>query len=129
MYAYEGDRGLGTILVVDDEECLLKVTDIALTEYGYSVLMAKSAAEALTITKNHAGPIDLLLTDVRMPESNGIHLAAEFKKQHPESSVIYMTAYAPKDVENWLPNETVLPKPFTLDALYALVDESLRVVA
>lgn len=118
----ENDKKAGTVLVVDDEECLRRITDIALTQSGYFVLTAGSAEDAMETIKTHSGGIDLLLTDIRMPETDGMHLAAEFRKCHPGAGVVYMTAYSPADVERLLLNETVLAKPFCLNVLCSLVD-------
>ncbi|MDZ8117240.1 response regulator [Pontiella agarivorans] len=114
-----------TILVVDDEECLLNLIRIVLTQEGYTVLGAESAEEGLLIMQSSAGNIDLLLTDMRLPNMSGGELAKEFKTAYPASKVIYMTAYSPEDATLRLPGEIVLFKPFYPELLCDMVKTSL----
>ncbi|MDF7806399.1 response regulator [Pontiellaceae bacterium B12219] len=114
-----------TILVVDDEECLLNLIRIILVQEGYTVLTAESAEEALQIMQSHTGAIDILLTDMRMPNMNGGALAGAFKTFFPTSEVIYMTAYSPEDATLRLPGKAVLFKPFSPDLLCEMVNKSL----
>ena len=106
-----------TILLADDEDCLRNLTHIVLEEQGYCVLAAANATEALLLAKQHDGHIDLLLTDMRMPDMDGAQLAVEFRKSFPLSRVIFMTAYLLSDVQNQLPGEIILSKPFSIDVL------------
>jgi two-component system cell cycle sensor histidine kinase/response regulator CckA len=110
---------------VDDEECLLNLIRIVLLQDGYTVLSAESAEGALQIMQSHTGEIDMLLTDMRMPNMNGGALANEFKTSHPTSKVIYMTAYSPEDATLRLPGESVLFKPFSPELLCEMVKKSL----
>lgn len=115
-----------TVLVADDEECLLNVTSIILKECGYNVLVAHNGKEAIQITKAQQTGIDLLLTDMCMPDMNGTVLATEFKSVFPQGKIIYMTAYAQEDVEKDFPGISVLEKPFDLNSLCDIVGTSLR---
>lgn len=119
-----GNRNV-TILVVDDEECLLGLTRAILEQEGYQVLCAETAEEALQFAESHAGKINLLLTDMRMPKMDGITLSAEFRKSNPNSKVIYMTAFSPADVARLLPEETVLSKPFSPNQFCETIRDSL----
>ena len=123
------EKGLGTVLVVDDEECLRHIAGIALSNFGYTVLTADSVESAVNLLEGHDGQIDLLLSDVRLSDSCGVQLASAFRACHPRSEVVFMTAYSPEEIEVWLSGETVLPKPFDLDTLCAVVGRSMRNVA
>lgn len=114
-----------TILVVDDEECLLNLAQIVLVKEGYTVLSAITTTEALCIAQSYAGEIDLLLTDMRMPNMDGATLSLELRKFYPNFKVVYMTAFSRDEVARQLPKETVLSKPFTLNMLCDTVRDSL----
>jgi PAS domain S-box-containing protein len=86
--------GSETILVVDDEEGLREVTRRILTRSGYTVLVARSGAEAIEIASTHGGPIDLLLTDVIMPQMQGPTVAKEVKILKPSIRVLFMSGHA-----------------------------------
>ncbi|QBG47416.1 response regulator [Verrucomicrobia bacterium S94] len=121
----DSGRNKITILVVDDEECLLNLIRIILEQEGYSLLCARSAEEALQIMQSQEQSIDLLLTDMRMPSMTGGVLAGEFKTVYPASEVIYMTAYSPEDTTLRLPGQAVLFKPFSPVLLCEMVEKSL----
>jgi two-component system cell cycle sensor histidine kinase/response regulator CckA len=87
------DTGSETILLVDDDEGVRRVTLSILTRAGYHVLVASSAAEALALHHEHPGSIHLLLTDVVMPLQSGPALAAELKALRPDLPVIYLSGY------------------------------------
>ena len=86
--------GTETVLVVDDEAGLREVTRRILTRGGYSVITASSGAEALELAASHEGPIDLLLTDVVMPNMQGPSVANELKKIIPGLRVLFMSGHA-----------------------------------
>ncbi|MDF7801350.1 response regulator [Pontiellaceae bacterium B1224] len=117
--------GNATVLVVDDEECLLNLTRIILVQEGYMVLSAESAEEALQIVESHTGMIDILLTDMRMPNMDGVAFAKEFRNYFPLSKVILMTAYSPADVAHRVSDTTVLTKPFSPELLCEVVRKTL----
>ena len=129
MIGNSWQKGVGTILVVDDEECLRHVAGVALTASGYNVLKAGSAEAALEMACLHEGRIDLLLTDVRLPNANGIQLANRIRQAHPDIRIVFMTAYCREEVEAWIPEEAILTKPFDLEALCAMVGRSISKVA
>lgn len=116
-----------TVLVVDDEECLLNVTSIILKECGYTVLVAHDGAEAVKIAQTNPAGIDLLLTDMCMPDMEGSQLAAIFCSEYPKGKVVYMTAYAQEEIQKKFPNATVLEKPFDLNTLCEVVAEMLNI--
>jgi PAS domain S-box-containing protein len=86
--------GTETILVVDDEEALREVTGRMLTRSGYTVLTASSGTEAVELASSHATTIDLLLTDVIMPQMQGPTVATEVRKVRPDIKVLFMSGHA-----------------------------------
>ncbi len=87
-------RGAGeTVLVVEDEAVMLKLTARMLADQGYSVLTAGTSAEAIRLTHDHAGKIDLLLSDVIMPEMNGRDLAELLVSLQPGLKCLFMSGY------------------------------------
>lgn len=86
-------RGDETILVVEDEDAVRKLVRVALEGQGYTVLTASNAKEGLAQLLAHSKPIDLLLTDVIMPEASGSELAATLRKTQPDLRVLLMSGY------------------------------------
>jgi two-component system cell cycle sensor histidine kinase/response regulator CckA len=109
-----------TILVVEDEESLLKFTSLVLRKLGYKVIEASTGAEALGVAGSHDGPIDLLLTDVIMPGMNGKELYERIAASSPNTKVLYTSGY-PDDViakHGILDrSENLLQKPTTMERL------------
>ena len=121
-------RGNETVLLVEDEDSLRKLSRNLLELCGYEVLEAESGAEALTICRNHKGGIHLLLTDVVMPGMSGRVLADQLVRDRPETRVLYMSGYTGQTVgEHGVLAEGsfFLPKPFTREALARKVREAL----
>ena len=117
-----------TILVVEDEEALRRVTQRMLERAGYKVLTAASGDEALVTVAQHKGDIHLLLTDVVMPRMNGKVLAQALLKMRPTAKVLYVSGYA----DNAIIRHGVLDigthflaKPFTAADLTRKVGEEL----
>ena len=86
-------KGSETILIVEDSETLLKLTQKMLESYGYKVLTAQNGNEAMEIFNGHDGPIHLLLTDVVMPGMSGRKLAEQIQSENQKVKVIYMSGY------------------------------------
>ncbi len=82
-----------TVLVAEDEESILRLVEKVLEGLGYRVLSAGSPSEALALAEQHEGEIDLLLTDVIMPEMNGKELADRLATRHPGLRRLYMSGY------------------------------------
>jgi PAS domain S-box-containing protein len=119
-----------TILLVEDEHSLRKLTRNTLQQAGHTVLEAGDASEALEVAKRTESPIDLLLTDVVMPGMSGRALADELTTLRPGIKVIYMSGYTDGDVATHgvlQSGISFLRKPFTGDALIARVDEVLSI--
>jgi len=87
-------KGSETILVVEDSETLLKLTQKMLESYGYKILAAQSGNEAMEILNGNDGTIHLLLTDVVMPDMNGRELAEQIQSENPKVRVVYMSGYS-----------------------------------
>ena len=79
------------VLVVDDERSILLLLKEALSQWGYQVTVASSAAEALGLLKSEL--FDALITDIRMPDMSGLELLREVKKQDESIEVVMMTGY------------------------------------
>ena len=112
--------GNETILVVEDNHEVRKVTGRILSMQGYRVLEASNEGDAFSICDQHDGPIHLMVTNVVMPEMNGPQLAKHLISQHPEIKVLYMSGY----VKNFISHQGILgkemnyiQKPFTVDEL------------
>lgn len=121
------EGGGETVLVVDDEAAIVDMTRMALTTLGYTVLSASSPADAIAIASEQ--PIDLLVTDVVMPEMNGRELADRLMQDYPDMACLFMSGYT----ENILAHKGVLgadvrmiQKPFTLAELSAAVRSAIR---
>jgi len=117
-----------TVLVVEDNLAIRKVITRILKPLGYKILEASGAIDAMRIASQVDVPIDLLLTDVVMPETTGPALAAELAKTRPEMEVLFMSGYSRSTMEkNSALHAQVhfLEKPFAPDALIRKVREVL----
>ncbi|MFO0877755.1 MAG: PAS domain S-box protein [Gemmataceae bacterium] len=113
-------RGTETLLVVEDEDVVLRLVAATLTGQGYQVLTATRGSEALEVAQTHPGPIALVLTDVVMPDLGGRDLAEALRQQRPNLRVLYMSGYTDDAVvRHGLEAASVafLQKPFTPLAL------------
>lgn len=119
-----------TILVVEDEPEILSLCKMMLQKSGFTVLTAGCPSEAIMIAEECSGQIDLLLTDVVMPEMNGTELASKLSTISPGFRVLFMSGYsadivASKGTSNDLFN--MIRKPFTIKSLTEKVHEALDV--
>jgi len=113
-------RGSETILVVEDQEEVRKLTQRVLEARGYAVLAAANGAEALEIVDRHATPIHLMITDVVMPGMNGREVAQLACAKRSDLKVLFVSGYTGEAVlQNRLlePGVAFLQKPFTPDVL------------
>jgi PAS domain S-box-containing protein len=111
-YTSEGQ----TVLIVEDEDALREVTRRLLSRRGYTVLTATNGMEALDIANRYKGDIDLLLTDVIMPQMLGKEAAERIQHTRPHICVLYMSGYAQPVLASQGrldPRVTLLDKPFT----------------
>jgi signal transduction histidine kinase len=109
--------GRETILLVEDDEGVRDLTREVLETSGYTVLAATDVADAVRIGTEHPGQIDLLMTDVVMPELSGRELAARLRDPRPEMKVLYMSAYTDTVPPPDAGGEQLLLKPFEPAAL------------
>jgi CheY-like chemotaxis protein len=120
--------GSETILLVEDESDLRQITARMLQRLGYTVVETRSPAEAIRMAREHAGHIDLLLTDVVVPEMNGRDLAKTLLSSYPGIKGLYMSGYTADVIANHgVLDEGVhfLQKPFSIDLLAAKIREVL----
>jgi nitrogen-specific signal transduction histidine kinase len=119
----------GTVLAVEDEPALRDVLRRILAGAGHEVLIAADGPAALDLAQQHAGPIDVLLTDVVMPHMLGRDLAERFLALAPGACVLFMSGYARPalDMQGTLdPDVTLVEKPFSKTQLLAAVQQCLE---
>jgi CheY-like chemotaxis protein len=120
--------GTETLLVVENEPAIRNLLQMALRKSGYTVLAAESGREALEIVQGHTGRIDLLITDVVMPDMNGPELARRLAAIRPATPTLFMSGY----MDDALGEHGVLPshanfiqKPFSPRAIAQRVRDIL----
>ncbi|HLA94721.1 MAG TPA: response regulator, partial [Pyrinomonadaceae bacterium] len=121
-------HGSETILLVEDEEAVMKLTHSVLELYGYRVLAATNGDDALVVSSGYDDPIHLLLTDVIMPGMNGRELADQLFWVRPETRVLYMSGYTDSAIENQGVLESgasFIQKPFGTETMARKVREVL----
>ncbi len=120
--------GKETILVVEDEAMILEMTVTMLRRLGYTIIAAATPSEALQLARHYADKIDLLMTDVVMPEMNGRDLAANLLSLYPGLKCLFMSGYTANVIaHHGVLEEGVhfLQKPFSRKDLAAKIRESL----
>jgi len=118
--------GTATILLVEDEDAVRMFSSRALSNKGYRVLDAASGESALEILENHDGQVNLVVTDVIMPEMDGPTLAKKILETHPDLPIIFVSGYTEDRFKDQIgDNAYFLPKPFTLQQLAEKVKEVL----
>ncbi|MBM6594619.1 cell cycle histidine kinase CckA [Microvirga pudoricolor] len=118
--------GQGTILLVEDEDPVRAVNARALSARGYTVLEAASGVEALEVMEERGAAVDLVVSDVVMPEMDGPTLLGELRKIYPDLRVIFVSGYAEDAFKKNLPEGeefNFLPKPFSLRQLVETVKQ------
>jgi PAS domain S-box-containing protein len=114
------------VFVVEDEAAVRKAVVRLLSDRGYATLQAAGPSSALEVAKLWSGPIDLLLTDVVMPDMSGDELARELRKRRPHLRVVYMTGYIGEiDAATLRVDGPVVQKPFTHESLLTVVKGAL----
>jgi two-component system, cell cycle sensor histidine kinase and response regulator CckA len=119
--------GEGTILLVEDEEGLRALNARGLASRGYTVLEAGNGVEAIDVLEKSDGRVDLVVSDVVMPEMDGPTLARELRIRNPGLKIIFVSGYAEDAFQKHLPEGQFefLPKPFTLKQLVEAVKVTL----
>jgi signal transduction histidine kinase/CheY-like chemotaxis protein len=120
--------GSEIILVVEDEEVVRQLICTVLGDLGYRVLCAESAAAGLRLAREAKEPIDLLVTDIVMPDMHGPMLARELSPLQPQMKVLFVSGYSDSDISDQGvldPSLEMLQKPFTQESLARKVREIL----
>ncbi len=120
--------GIGTLLLVEDEEAVRAFSSRALRKKGYRVLEASSGEQALDLLDANDEQVDLLITDVVMPQLDGPALVGRIRETRPDLKVIFISGYAESAFRQHLDadaNIHFLPKPFSLKQLAGIVKEVL----
>ncbi|GAA5103094.1 response regulator [Bartonella acomydis] len=120
--------GSATVLLVEDEDAVRMGGVRALQMRGYKVLEAASGAEAIAILEENNGAVDIIVSDVVMPEMDGPTLLKEARKNYPDIKFLFVSGYAKDAFAKNLPQDAVfgfLSKPFTLKQLALTVKETL----
>ncbi|GAA5105175.1 response regulator [Bartonella jaculi] len=120
--------GSATVLLVEDEDSVRMGGVKALQMRGYNVLEAASGVEALAVLEENEGAVDIVVSDVVMPEMDGPTLLKELRKKYPNIKFIFVSGYAKDAFTKNLPQDAVfgfLSKPFTLKQLTLAVKETL----
>ncbi len=116
---------MATILVVDDDEVVRQLVVMLLKRDGHNVLQASNGLEALMLYSSYRARLDLILTDIDMPQMNGMELASRIRALDASARILLMSGRAPdfpKDLED-LP---LLPKPFLPAQLVEAVEKVLE---
>ncbi|NTW69355.1 MAG: PAS domain S-box protein [Chlorobiaceae bacterium] len=122
-------QGNHTILIVEDEPGILKLCKLMLEGKGYKVLSAETPMQAITLADNYNDKIDLLLTDVIMPEMNGQDLAEIIAVLRPDMKILFMSGYTADafgDTPNLHSEAHFIRKPFTISSLTTAVNNTLN---
>jgi PAS domain S-box-containing protein len=113
-------RGSETILLVEDDDAVRSISRRILTQHGYSVIEAGNGVEGLRLVGLATEPIDLVLTDMVMPEMNGKELSRQLRQQYPEVRILFMSGYTEDAALNQSflePGTAFIEKPFEPAAL------------
>jgi len=122
------EHGNETILLVEDEPAILQMTTMMLTRLGYTVVAAATPGEAILLSHENRGGIDLLMTDVVMPEMNGRELAGNLRSHYPDLKWLFMSGYTANVIaHHGVLDEGVhvIQKPFSMKDLGAKLREVL----
>jgi PAS domain S-box-containing protein len=123
------ERGQETILLVEDEPAILEMTTMMLTRLGYTVLPANTPREAIRLADEYQGRIDLLMTDVVMPDMNGRDLAANLLAHYPDLKRLFMSGYTANVIaHHGVLDEGVhfIQKPFSMKDLGGKLRKALE---
>ncbi len=113
------------VLIAEDEPIILLLLQRLLKTWGYRTLSAANGRQAIEVAQQHVGEIDLLLSDVTMPEMSGLEVAKKLTAQRPFLKVILMTGYSHAAIavrKGW----KLVQKPFTSQAIKEHIEEALN---
>ncbi|MCB2201341.1 response regulator [bacterium] len=116
-----------SIMVVDDELLIRDLLYDFFTGQGWSITVAESGSKALELLERQS--VDLVLSDIKMPDMDGLQLAEELRRSHPETPVVLMTGYP--SVESAVSAlrarvEDYVIKPFNINQLFKLIDSTIH---
>jgi DNA-binding NtrC family response regulator len=117
-----------TILVVDDEPTVLSLCERILKLGSYSVISANGGEQALTALQKSSEPVDLALLDVMMPGMNGIELAKRIQSTYPNTQIVLMSGFGPKEIGRVAGGENpfrIIWKPFKTESLLRMIENAL----
>lgn len=117
-----------TVLIIDDEALLRSIAARVLVQHGFTVLTAASGEEAEAIASTHPEPIDIMIIDVRLKDTQGPTLWDRLVPMQPASRAIFMTGMQPDQLSGVDgPHATIrrLSKPITIETLLKAIDEAL----
>ena len=118
-----------TLLLVDDEKHIIQTGREVLESLGYNVLVAKDGLDAVGVFQEHASEIDLVITDIVMPNLGGIEAIEQMRKIKPELKVIFSTGYDSSSAwgsHGLLQHESVITKPYQVKTLAEMIQDKLQ---
>ena len=119
-------RGPATILLAEDEELLRELGETILKQAGYKVLSIHRRDQLETLIGSYRDGIDVLLTDVVMPEISGQELSTRVRSRWPKIRVVYTSGYSSDELKDMPEDAAFLQKPFTPAELMAKIRDVLR---
>jgi signal transduction histidine kinase/ActR/RegA family two-component response regulator len=122
-------KGTGTVLLVEDEPALRLLTAASLRGFGYTVIEAENGADALLVAEAHMGMIDIVVTDIIMPQMGGPELAAKLRTKRGDVAVIFISGYGHTDAFDGAASGSeagLLHKPFSAATLAAKIQERMH---
>ena len=114
-------RGPGTILLAEDEALLRELGETILRQAGYTVLSVSGRDELNALLNSSCNDVDVILTDIAMPQISGHQLSTLAKQRWPRARVIFMSGYSNEEIPELEGNGAFLQKPFTPAELMVMV--------
>ena len=119
----------GTVLVIDDDDCVLSIARRMLKYFGFDVLCASDGHEGIKTFRRHKDKIDLVLLDLTMPGLNGPRVYEKLAHIYPEVKVLLSSGFSEEEVFNQLDCPGIagfIQKPYQLNVLQAKIDQALN---
>jgi CheY-like chemotaxis protein len=116
----EPAKGTGTILLIDDEDIVIEISEAMLERLGYSIISAKTGKDAIDLVRTYNGNIDLVLLDLGMPDMGGDAIYLSLKEARPEIKVIICSGYGVEGLGQDILNAGAhgyIQKPFSLNGI------------
>jgi len=114
------------VLLVDDEPIIREMVKEILSRAGVAVLTAVDGQDGLDVSRSYAGPVDVLLADVRMPRMSGPELAACLRAERPRTKVLLMSGYPSPDLKDCVNERDFIGKPFDRTVLFEKIQSLLE---